>query len=344
MVKKKRIIGLIVAIWALMTGFVVKEMDMPKPRTGRVFQSSRYPHFSILRGAELLVAGIFSMKPSYIAASPVVFLGDLVLSPVYDIVCLPLDIYIRSCQGVTVRVHELDGTPIVGVKCSVLIPDTKDNGFFVGEGYVTGEDGTVYLPYCRNLASVHTIDKSLEELGYDVFPYSARTADGVLDVLALRRGVEYPALTNVIDIVLQKNGMCDISLLSERFRMPQCGVGMRIRHEYGEIHMEMLAKSEERTVRLKKAELADTDIAVRLSAVSYENRLDACRHLERGLGKDECIAFQSYMGGMYRGVITALTVNDDKTNNVHRIHLEWLASPQKNLPNFRIPISLLPPR
>lgn len=104
----------------------------------------------------------------------------------------------------------------------------------------------------------------------------------------------------------------------------------------GDLHMRMLATGDERTVRLKRSELANADLSARLASIPYENRLDGGRHLDRGLPEDEVLAFQSYMGGMYRGVITALTVEDDKTNNSFLIHLQWYASPQKNLPDLTV--------
>lgn len=315
---------------------------MPTPRTGRLFQSSRYPHYSILRGAEVLGGGVMTANPVYVVASPFVFVGDLVLSPVYDILCLPRDLYIRNRQGVTVKIHELDGSPVAGVKCGAMMPETKDNGrYYTGETYETGPDGTVYIPFCRDLISIQGIDQSLEDLGFEAFPYDAYhfAPDGALDVLALRRDVQYPAFCNTLDLVCRRDRdgrfVRDIGLLAERVDMPQCGVGMRFEYN-GDLHMRMLATGDECTVRLKRNEMADADLVARLASVPYENRLDAGRQLERGLPEDEVIAFQSYHGGMYRGVITALTVEDDKTGNTCRIHLQWYASPQKDLPALTV--------
>ena len=338
---KKKIAFAVIASAMMLVGCTT---GMPTPRTGRLFQSSRYPHYSILRGAEMLGGGIMTVNPVCIVASPFVFVGDLVLSPVYDILCLPRDLYIRNRLGVIVRIHELDGSPVAGVRCGAMMPATKDNGhYFTGETYETGPDGTVYIPFCRDLISIHGIDQSLEKLGYEAFPYDAYhfAPPGVLDVLALRRGVQYPALCNELDLVCRKDRdgcfVCDIGLLAERVDMPPSGVGMRFRMEYdGKLRMSMLATGDERTVRMKKSEMANADMAARLASVPYENRLDACHHLERGLAEDEVIAFQSYSGGMYRGVITALTVEDDKTGNSCLIHLQWYASPQKDLPYLTI--------
>lgn len=336
---KKKIAFTVIAAVMVLAGCTT---GMPTPRTGRLFQSSRYPHYSVLRGAEVLVGGVMTANPVYVVASPFVFVGDLVLSPVYDILCLPRDLYIRNCQGVTVKIHELDGSPVAGVKCGAMMPETKDNGrYYTGETYETGPDGTVYIPFCRNVISIQGIDQSLEKLGFEPFPYDAYhfAPDGVLDVLALRQDVQYPALCNTLDLVCRRDCdgrfVRDIGLLAERVDMPQCGVGMRFEYN-GDLHMRMLATCDERTVRLKRSELANADLVARLASVPYENGLDAGRHLERGLPEDEVLAFQSYYGGMYRGVITALTVEDDKTNDSCLIHLQWYASPQKNLPDLTV--------
>ncbi|MBR5549848.1 MAG: hypothetical protein IKU71_08975 [Kiritimatiellae bacterium] len=316
------------------------------PRTGRLFQSSRYPHYSFLRGAEAFGAGVMTLNPFYIAALPFIIVGDLACSPIYDILCIPRDLYIRSRLGVTLEVCELDGSPIAGVKCQVMMPSTKDNSPLTPlPEYVTGEDGKVEIPFFRNVISIHGINQSLDALGYDVYPYDAYlfplNENGVaeLKVNALKRGRSYPLITNSLDVVVNLDSegcfLQDIDLMTARTNHVD-SLGFRIKRSHsGEVSMMILPGIEERMLRIPISELEDADLPSQLSLVPYENREMAGKHLERGLPVEEVIAFRTHCKRPYYGVIVSFSAETNLDTKATIIHMEWIFNVQNGWPNLR---------
>ncbi len=316
------------------------------PRTGRLFQSSRYPHYSFLRGAEAFGAGVMTLNPFYIAASPFIIVGDLACSSIYDILCIPRDLYIRSRLGVVLEVCELNGGPIAGVKCEVMMPSTKDNSPLTPfPEYVTGEDGKVEIPFFRNVISIHGVNQSLDALGYDVYPYDAYhfplNENGVaeLKINALKRGRSYPLITNSLDVVVNLNSegcfLQDVDLMTARTNHVN-SLGFRIKRSYsGEVSLTVLPGIEERLLRMPIGGMEDADLPLQLSLVPYENREMAGRHLERGLPDGEAIAFRTRYERPYYGVIVSFSSETNINTKATIIHMEWIFNVQNGWPSLR---------
>ena len=138
--------------------------------------------------------------------TPVCSAAMAIATPVYDILCLPRDLYLRNFAGLTVFVADANGTPLEGVRVEAA-EKIRERWEPFSAFFVTGPDGVAYIPRKAEFVRVTGVSASLEEKGYSGVLSAVMAADGpesevfgpCVRVFALRKGVSYAPVAGEIE-------------------------------------------------------------------------------------------------------------------------------------------------
>lgn len=138
--------------------------------------------------------------------TPVCSAAMAVATPIYDILCLPRDLYLRSFAGLNVLVADADGTPLEGVRVEVE-EKIRNRWEPCSSSFETGPDGVAYIPRKAEFVRVTGVGTSLDEKGYSGVLSAVVATDGsksedlgpCVRIFALRKGVSYAPVAGEID-------------------------------------------------------------------------------------------------------------------------------------------------
>ena len=290
--------------------------------------------------------GIYLLNPLYILAAPVYLVETLVLSPCYDIICLPRDLYIRFCGGFSVSVFDADGTPLPNVHVSATILRLGGWLRHFPDERITRQNGTAWFPFRGDFLNVEvsesTIGDSSRILACSILS-GGRTLRGSRQktFIALKRGVSYAPCRHKVDLPLSSNK--HISLLSIDLAtgyVYEYGIGSQGTREFGSLFNPMNFRWELRLMTLNRKKWIARRLAYRKDHPNDTEPLKwtwgRFRSRERkGIGESEWLLvktrhqYDMKIGDRY-GVFTSCFVEYGDDLDCPVLHLEWFFNLEPN--------------
>ena len=227
-----------------------------RPRTGILFQSTLGLGEAFSRAAQMVGGGIYLLNPLYILAAPIYLAEALVLSPCYDIICLPRDLYIRFCGGFSVSVFDADGTPLPNVHVSATIPRLGGWLQHFPDERMTRENGTTWFPFRGDFLNVEAKESTIRDSSR-FLTCSILSGDRALrgirqkTFIALKQGVSYAPCRHKADLPLSsnKNGSL-VSIDLATGDAYEYGIGSQRTREFGSLFNPMNFRWEVRLMTL----------------------------------------------------------------------------------------------
>lgn len=115
-------------------------------RSGRLMKATpslvRLPETAFYDQMESL----FSLDPWHFIWTPICTIWLAVTTPVYDLLCLPRDLYLRTFSGLNVLVLDADGTPVKGAVIRAAENLSGARWVELPSVFQTSDSGIAYIP------------------------------------------------------------------------------------------------------------------------------------------------------------------------------------------------------